>query len=113
MSLPESTTFDREPQHPCQSIKNSIVECIKNSECMASGKTFHECLKSKDLAQTDKDCSDLLYTYFKCKTDMFDTRSRFRGNVTAQTWEKDITEKRRTREEKAKESNVNSKPTSN
>ncbi|EFA76416.1 hypothetical protein PPL_10181 [Heterostelium album PN500] len=75
--------------HPCQQIKDAIVKCIQQSECMKKGKTFHQCMKDDNL---DQDCKDLLYTYFKCKVDMFDPRNRFRGNVAAMTWEKESKE---------------------
>ncbi|EGG20237.1 hypothetical protein DFA_07358 [Cavenderia fasciculata] len=92
MSSPQDRIDTSKGGHPCQRIKDAIVKCINDSQCMQPGdRTFHQCMKANDLQQ---ECKDLLYTYYQCKMDMitkqFDTRSRFRGNVTANTWEKDV-----------------------
>ncbi|KAK5584252.1 hypothetical protein RB653_005860 [Dictyostelium firmibasis] len=88
---PESRIKEPTNTSPCQGIKDDLVECIRFSDCMNNGGTFHECMKSKDL---DQECKDLLYAFFKCRKDMFDTRNRFRGNVAAMAHTKELSEKK-------------------
>ncbi|KAN0030959.1 hypothetical protein ACTA71_009609 [Dictyostelium dimigraforme] len=89
--IPESRVKEPTNNSPCQGIKDDLVECIRFSDCMKNGGTFHECMKSKDLNQ---ECKDLLYAFHKCRRDMFDTRNRFRGNVAAMSHTKELTEKK-------------------
>ncbi|KAM9955556.1 hypothetical protein ACTFIW_000461 [Dictyostelium discoideum] len=89
--IPESHIKESTNSSPCKGIKEDLVECIRFSDCMNNGGTFHECMKSKDL---DKECKDLLYAFHKCRRDMFDTRNRFRGNVAAMAHTKELSEKK-------------------
>ncbi|EGC30856.1 hypothetical protein DICPUDRAFT_157357 [Dictyostelium purpureum] len=112
MATPESKVKE-EYGSPCQGIKDNLAECVRNSECMAKGLTFHECIKSKDL---DSECKELLYALFKCRKDMYDPRNRFRGNVASMAYNKELSEKKmkqQKEESEKKDNNDSSKTNSN
>jgi hypothetical protein len=48
----------------CSDIRSELIECIRESECMLKGQSFHECLKSKDL---DRDCVVIRQGYGDCR----------------------------------------------
>ena len=68
----------------CKEIAESLVDCIKKSECvLKNGGTVRDCLgdltKQESEAQVGQECQDLRSAYFNCKRGGLDMRNRIRG----------------------------------
>jgi len=66
----------------CKNVRQAFIECIKLSDCVKNGETFHNCVK---LAKTDTpdipdQCRTIAISYYDCKRGQLDMKRRFRGN---------------------------------
>ena len=59
----------------CKDIAESLVECIKKTECYKSCKDLKTCIKDN----ADGECQDLRTSYFLCKRGGLDMRTRIQG----------------------------------
>ena len=57
----------------CKDIAETLLDCLRQTECMKSGKGAKECLQLTD------DCRVYRNTYFECKRSQLDMRTRIRG----------------------------------
>jgi hypothetical protein len=48
----------------CLDIREELIDCVRESECLKNGSTFHECMKRQDL---DRDCVVLRQGYGDCR----------------------------------------------
>uniref|UniRef100_A0A6B2LUI2 Cytochrome c oxidase assembly factor 5 n=1 Tax=Arcella intermedia TaxID=1963864 RepID=A0A6B2LUI2_9EUKA len=63
----------------CSELRQEFINCVAESECIKSGKTFHQCVKDPAL---DAKCVGLKNTYFECRRGWFDMRNRMKGNIS-------------------------------
>jgi cytochrome c oxidase assembly factor 5 len=66
----------------CKEIAQSLVDCMKKSECVIAGGNIKDCMnvhEDKEGKPTGGDCSELRTAYFQCKRSGLDPRSRIRG----------------------------------
>jgi hypothetical protein len=59
----------------CKEIARSLVDCMKESECMKQGGDFKTCLEQDN----SKECQAYRTAYFNCRREQFDMRSRITG----------------------------------
>ena len=57
-------------------IAQTLVDCMKKTECVKKGREMRECLK--DSGETGE-CQEFRAAYFNCKRGGLDARSRIRG----------------------------------
>eukprot|EP00884_Botryococcus_braunii_P013751 jgi/Botrbrau1/22377/Bobra.0002s0054.1 len=59
----------------CHGLLEQLVLCLRKSPCMKDeGKTVRECIGKAE------ECAPLRYSYFECKRQQADARSRIQGN---------------------------------
>ncbi|KAH7351601.1 hypothetical protein KP509_19G005300 [Ceratopteris richardii] len=64
----------------CKGVAMELVKCLSESNCMKiEKKSFRECAKESSPA-IPQECIGLRDTYFQCKRNQVDMRSRIRGN---------------------------------
>jgi hypothetical protein len=73
----------------CKEIAHSLMDCMKNTQCMKNGGDLRSCMKDMnsadataaggDLGAAGVDCQELRAAYFTCKRGGLDMRSRIRG----------------------------------
>ncbi len=54
----------------------SLLECVKKTDCVKSGKDLKECVKAEKI---DPECAEYRTAYFECKRGALDMRNRIRG----------------------------------
>jgi len=59
----------------CKDIAQTLLDCLRETECMRSGKPAKECMAAED----SPDCQVYRNTYFECKRSQLDMRTRIRG----------------------------------
>jgi len=57
----------------CKDIAETLLDCLRQTECMKSGNGAKECMNLTD------DCRVYRNTYFECKRSQLDMRTRIRG----------------------------------
>ena len=57
----------------CKDIAETLLDCLRATECMKGGKGAKECMKLTD------ECRVYRNTYFECKRSQLDMRTRIRG----------------------------------
>ena len=57
----------------CKDIAETLLDCLRQTECMKGGKGAKECMKLTD------ECRVYRNTYFECKRSQLDMRTRIRG----------------------------------
>jgi cytochrome c oxidase assembly factor 5 len=57
----------------CKDIAESLVACLKKSECVKTGGSLRDCLA------TEESCRVLRNAYSQCKREGFNMRNRIRG----------------------------------
>jgi len=60
----------------CKDIAQTLLDCLKQTECMKSGGSAKECMAAADAP----DCQVYRNTYFECKRSQLDMRTRIRGS---------------------------------
>jgi cytochrome c oxidase assembly factor 5 len=65
----------------CLGLREELLECIAESECIKSGKQLEECMQLKD---EEGGCHTKRLLYMQCKRGQLDMRNRFKGNVPGQ-----------------------------
>ena len=68
----------------CKEIAESLVDCIKKSDCVIKqGGTVRDCIgdmsKMEDECGHSQECQELRNAYFNCKRGALDMRNRIRG----------------------------------
>ena len=64
------------PVSDCREIAQTLLDCLRETACMKSGKSSKECLGAEDAP----DCQVYRTTYFECKRGQLDMRTRIQGN---------------------------------
>jgi len=66
----------------CKNVRQAFIECIKISDCMKKGETFHNCVKLAGTETPDisDQCRAIAISYYDCKRGQLDMTRRFRGN---------------------------------
>lgn len=66
----------------CKAYKEQLIACLKQSPCMTiEGKTFQECLRSKEVESISDACYAARLSYNECRRGQLDMRKRMRGNM--------------------------------
>ena len=65
--------LQQQPMVDCKDIAETLLDCLRQTECMKSGKGAKECMQLTD------DCRVYRNTYFECKRSQLDMRTRIRG----------------------------------
>lgn len=65
----------------CIRLRDELLECLAESECMKGGKTMEECMQLRD---EEGGCLSKRLLYMQCKRGQLDMRNRFKGNVPTQ-----------------------------
>ena len=64
----------------CKDVADSLIECMRKTQCMKNGGDLRSCLKATNESASDVvDCQELRAAYFTCKRGGLDMRSRIRG----------------------------------
>ena len=65
----------------CKEIAETLVDCMKKSECVRKGGSLKECLgdMTGQEKETTGECQELRTSYFMCKRAGLDMRTRIRG----------------------------------
>ena len=61
----------------CKEIAETLIDCIKGSDCVKSGSTVKDCLAQ--MKDNGSDCQEFRNAYFSCKRGGLDMRTRIRG----------------------------------
>ena len=59
----------------CKDIAETLLDCLRQTECMKGGKGAKECMKLTD------ECRVYRNTYFECKRSQLDMRMRRRDDA--------------------------------
>ena len=75
LALPKFGTAELPQQQmvDCKDIAETLLDCLRQTECMKGGKGAKECMKLTD------ECRVYRNTYFECKRSQLDMRTRIRG----------------------------------
>ena len=65
--------LQQKPMVDCKDIAETLLDCLRQTECMKGGKGAKECMQLTD------DCRVYRNTYFECKRSQLDMRTRIRG----------------------------------
>lgn len=60
----------------CKDIAQTLVDCLKKSECVKKGGDLKFCMKSSD---SNDECKEFRMAYFSCRRGGLDMRNRIRG----------------------------------
>lgn len=63
---------------PCDEIKEDLILCLKETECIQQGNTVKECF---DKNRVPIECVNLRELMSACKRSLIDRRRRFRGRI--------------------------------
>ncbi len=69
----EAAELQQQPMVDCKDIAETLLDCLRQTECMKQGKGAKECMNLTD------DCRVYRNTYFECKRSQLDMRTRIRG----------------------------------
>ncbi len=61
----------------CQGILESLVRCVRQSDCFKHGRSVSDCLGA---GQAEAECSALRIRWLECRRRAADARSRIQGN---------------------------------
>lgn len=65
----------------CKEIAETLIDCIKNSQCVKNGGDVRSCMKTpqgNDEVQMGE-CQEFRAAYFTCKRGSLDMRTRIKG----------------------------------
>ncbi|KAG5519108.1 hypothetical protein PMAC_002195 [Pneumocystis sp. 'macacae'] len=66
----------------CKNIREALVSCILDSDCMKKGNSAKECLSNPELLDfVPLKCFLLKRSLYDCRRGILDMRKRFRGNA--------------------------------
>ena len=61
----------------CKEIAETLIDCIKKSDCVKDGGKIKDCLA--EMKDNGNDCQEFRNAYFTCKRAGLDMRTRIRG----------------------------------